>query len=62
MGSELRVRGAAGRGGRVTAAGTWGGEEAEEVVLHQGAGEVRGERDGAGLVMDINKKGRTTMA
>lgn len=46
------------RGGGITGQGyTCSGEEAEEVVLLWGGAEVKGERDRAGLVMGINKKG-----
>lgn len=54
VGSELTVQ----RGGGIRGQGyTCSGEEAEEFVLHWGGGEVKGERDGAGLVRDISKKG-----
>lgn len=52
-GSELTVQ----RGGGIRGQGyTCSSEEAEEVVLPWGVGEVKGNRDGSGLVMDINKK------
>lgn len=54
MGRELMVQ----RGGGLRGQGyTYSGEKAEEVVLHWGGGEVKGEKDGAGPLMDINQKG-----
>jgi len=56
-GKEPRVRCG---GQRAEQAGLqqWG--TAEEVISYWGGGEVRGEKDGAGLVVVLNKKGQTT--